>query len=97
MSDIQLSPQLFSEIEAAVLKVAPDADQGVVMQYMAAFIGYTLGNQQNMPMDNKKQYLTDLSDFSEHVMDDTHQRILQQQNQQRATSQNAFGIWEPNK
>ena len=36
MADIQLSSQLFEDIQQAVLRQQPDADQSLILQYLAA-------------------------------------------------------------
>ena len=45
MADIQLSSQLFQDIQQAVERQEPGADQGVVMQYLAAVMGYLLNKK----------------------------------------------------
>lgn len=93
MSGISLSPQLFQEIQQAIVKQEPDAaqDAGLVIQYLGAVAGYMLGSQ-NMPTAQKEEFLGELKGFIEHVMKDTDQKH-QQQRQTQAS--NAFGIWEP--
>lgn len=93
MADIQLSSQLFSEIQAAVERQHPGADAGTVMQYLAAMTGYMLGHQRQMSQQDKLQYMDDLCGFSRHVLDD----LLQGQQRQQAAAGQAFGIWEPGK
>ncbi len=94
MSGISLSPQLFQEIQQAIVRQEPAAaqDTGLVIQYLGAIAGYMLGSQ-NMPVAQKEEFLGELNGFIEHVMKDTDQK-QQQQQQSRAAS--AFGIWEPN-
>lgn len=93
MADIQLSSQLFQDIQEAVNRQHPNADAGVVMQYLAAVMGYMLGNQQQMDDAQKQAFLDDLCGFAHHVVDD----LKKSQQQQQAAASNAFGIWEPNK
>ena len=95
MADIQLSPQLFQDIEAAVKRQSPDADPGITMQYLAAVIGYMLANQRGMAEADRKAYLEDLCGFANHVHEDVQQR--QQPSAPVAPSGEAFGIWEPPK
>jgi hypothetical protein len=94
MADIQLSSQLFQEIQDAVRRQVPDADQGVVMQYLAAIMGYLLGSQRSMPAGDRDAYMDELCGFARHVYMDV---VQQQQQQQQATppSGQAFGYWEP--
>ena len=95
MADIQLSSQLFQDIQSAVQRQAPDADPGVVMQYLAAVVGYMLGNQRGMSDADREGFLDELCGFMRHV----YQDVVQQQQQQQAspTSGQAFGYWEPPK
>lgn len=95
MADIQLSSQLFEDIEAAVKRQSAEADPGVTMQYLAAVIGFMLANQRGMPDADRQAYLDDLCGFAKHVYDD-----VQKQQQPRAAAPpagQAFGIWEPSK
>jgi hypothetical protein len=95
MSGISLSPQLFQDIQQAIVRQEPAAaqDTGLVIQYLGAVAGYMLGSQ-NMPTAQKQEFLTELNGFIEHVMQDTDQKHQQQRQSQAA---NAFGIWEPAK
>ncbi len=94
MADIQLSSQLFQEIQAAVQRQAPDADPGEVMQYLAAVIGYLLGSQRGMSAGDRDEFFEELFGFARHVYQDvTNQQ--QQQQQAPPPSGPAFGYWEP--
>ena len=95
MSEIQLSPQLFQEIQQAVIKQSPDAgqDPGVMMQYLGAVTGYILGSQK-MTRSDKDAFLDELVGFIGHVMDDTDRKMEAQKTAQTAS---AFGYWEPPK
>jgi len=94
MADIQLSSQLFQDIQQAVERQEPGADQGVVMQYLAAVMGYLLGSQKDMSDADRDAYLDELFGFAKHVVGDVSQR---QTPQQQAPAGQAFGIWEPSK
>jgi len=93
MADIQLSSQLFQDIQEAVAKQHPDADTGIVMQYLAAVCGYMLGSERNMDKAAKDDFLKELCGFAEHVYNDLQSR----QEQQAATAKSAFGYWHPPK
>ncbi|MDJ0741162.1 MAG: hypothetical protein QNJ91_15715 [Gammaproteobacteria bacterium] len=93
MADIQLSPQLFQDIQQAVQRQDPDADQGVVMQYLAAVIGYLLGSQRGMSADDRAAFMDELCAFARHVHDDLSGR----QPQQAPSAAQAFGYWIPPK
>ena len=94
MSDIQLSSQLFQDMQQAVQRQVPDADQGVVLQYLAAVMGYMLGSQRNMSAAARDEFLEELCGFARHVYQDVSQQ-QQQQQQAPAASGQAFGYWEP--
>jgi hypothetical protein len=92
MADIQLSAQLFQDIQQAVHRQQPEADQGTVMQYLAAVMGYLLGSQQQMGEQQRGEYMDELCAFARHVADDV---VARQRQQQQAQPQSAFGYWEP--
>lgn len=93
MADIQLSSQLFQDIQQAVSRQHPDADQGTVMQYLAAVMGYLLANQRQMDAAEKAAFLDDLCGFARHVVED----VARGEQQQQAAQAQAFGYWEPPK
>lgn len=94
MADIQLSSQLFQDIQQAVLRQDPEADQAVVMQYLAAIMGYMLGSQRDMPAADRDALMDELCGFAHHVYGDLVQR---QQQQPRQPTGQAFGYWIPPK
>ena len=94
MADIQLSSQLFQDIQQAVQRQHPEADQAVVMQYLAALMGYMLGSQRDMPAADRDAFMDELCGFARHVYEDLGQR---QQQQTQAASAPAFGYWIPPK
>lgn len=91
MADIQLSSQLFQDIQQAVTRQHPGADQGTVMQYLAAVMGYMLGNQRQMSAEDKNAFMDELCDFARHVVED----LARNQAQQQAAQAQAFGYWKP--
>ena len=93
MADIQLSSELFQDIQAAVIKQHPDADNGTVMQYLAAVTGYLLGSERNMDKSAKDAFMDELCGFAGHVYNDLQTR----QDQQAAAAKSAFGYWNPPK
>ena len=94
MSEIQLSSQLFQDIQQAVERQQPNADQGMVMQYLAAVMGYFLGNQQDLSDQQRSDYMDELCGFARYVADDVGAQNAQRQQQAAA---NAFGYWDPKK
>jgi hypothetical protein len=93
MADIQLSSQLFQDIEQAVRKQSPDADHAVVMQYLAAVIGYMLGSQRGVAATEREAFLDELFAFARHVHDDLGQR----ETAAAAPAGQAFGYWDPSR
>ena len=91
MADIQLSSELFQDIQQAVERQAPGADPGTVMQYLAAVMGYMLGSRRELSADDRAAYMDELCGFARHVCDDLAGR---QQSRAPATGA-AFGYWTP--
>lgn len=91
MADIQLSSQLFQDIQQAVQRQQPDADQGVVMQYLAAVMGYMLGSQRGVPAAQRDEFMEELCGFARHV----YQDLAARQETTEAPVAPAFGYWEP--
>ncbi len=94
MADIQLSSELLDDIQQAVLKQDPDADAGVVMQYLVAVTGYILANQRSMPPADREAFLDELCGFARHVHDDVSKPAAQPA---APPAGQAFGYWEPPK
>ena len=95
MADIQLSSQLFEDIQQAVQRQHPQADPGLVMQYLAAVMGYMLASQRGMSAADSDEFLEELFGFARHVYKDMAQRRPQQQ--EAPQTGQAFGYWEPPK
>ena len=94
MADIQLSSQLFQDIQEAVNKQHPGADSGTVMQYLAAVCGYMLGSEPGREKAAKDEFLKELCGFAEHVYMDLQGR-QQQPAPAAPPAQPAFGYWHP--
>lgn len=92
MADIQLSSQLFNDIQQAVQRQDPDADQGVVMQYLAAVMGYMLGSQRDIATAERDAFMDELCAFARDVYQDLAQRKTEQA---RPPGGQAFGYWIP--
>lgn len=95
MADIQLSSQLFQDIQQAVAKAHPGADTGIVLQYLAAVSGYMLGSERSMQDEEKQAFFAELCGFAEHVYNDLQKR--QQPQQRQVDPGQAFGYWNPPK
>ncbi len=95
MAEIQLSNQLFQDIVQAVERQHPGADNGMVLQYLAAVTGYLLGSERNLPEEEKTAYFQQLCEFAERVYRDV--QTQQQQQPARPPTGEAFGYWEPPK
>jgi len=92
MAEIQLSNQLFQDIMQAVDRQHPGADNGLVLQYLAAVTGYLLGSERNLPAEEKETYFQQLCEFADRVYRDVQ---AQQQQPPRPPAGDAFGYWEP--
>ena len=94
MEQIKLSENLVNELQN-VLVAADDraADPYIMVQYLAATMGYLVGRQ-DIPSSRKQEICEELNAFNVYVMEDIDQTVQQQKQQQQA-SQEAFGIWKP--
>ena len=93
MSDeFQLSHKMVEEVKSVLANHDGRATDDIfATQYLAALVGFIMGNQQ-MSAAKRREILEDLNSFSAHVM----QEIEKQQVQQAVPSpQEAFGIWRP--
>jgi len=97
MAEIQLSPELFHDIQQAVHKQHPDADNGVILQYLAAVTGYLLGSERGLDKAAKDRFFSELCGFAEKVYHDLHNHQEQAQAQPAAPVGQAFGYWNPPK
>jgi len=94
MSELQLSAKLVQDIQDVISKHDERAtDPGVSSQYLAATIGFLLG-QQAIPEQQKTEIIDNLSAFIKHVADDVAKQS-QQQAPPPPPPQEAFGIWKP--
>lgn len=101
--ELQLSIDMVRDIQAR-LKENDEraADPGVSAQYLAAVIGFLLG-QIKADTDDKKEFLRQLTDFSAGVIDDVEaQQEMQSAQPGSGTAdagadeeQPASGIWTP--
>ncbi len=93
MADIQLSSQLFHDIQAAIETQHPGADELVIMQYLAAVMGYLAGSQESATSPgDRDELMNQLCDFARHVQLD-----VSNSRQRPAEPAEAFGIWEPDR
>jgi len=89
MSQLQISDQLLESINTTLSTHDPRAnDPGIAAQYMAAIIGFMVGNQ-TFPNQEKKEFIDQLFAFAHHVLEDIDQE------QAPPPQQDAFGIWKP--
>jgi hypothetical protein len=90
MSQLQLNEDLVNDLHDVLIKHDKLAeDTGVTMQYLAAIMAFMLAHQ-NMPSDDKHEFLQQLFGFANHVLDDVLQK-----NEPAAPADDAFGIWKP--
>jgi len=97
MSELQLSAKLVSDLQAVINQHDPSAkDPGVTSQYLAAVVGFLLG-QQEMPAEQKAEIIDSLGAFIKHVADDVENQTRQQAAPPPSAPppQEAFGIWKP--
>lgn len=96
MSELQLSAKLVSDLQAVITEHDASAtDPGVASQYLAAVVGFMLG-QQEMPAKQKSEIIENLGAFIKHVADDVENQSRQATPQPSAPPpQEAFGIWKP--
>ncbi len=93
MEQLKLSDKLVEELRRVLVSVDNRAsDPYVMVQYLAAIIGYLVGRQE-ISMAQKSEIHEELSAFAKYVMDDIDQ-TLRQRKQQPSPSE-AFGIWRP--
>jgi hypothetical protein len=91
MADLRLSQELIDNIQQTIVAVDPAAqDSSITLQYLAAVTGYILGGQQDMPKNQKEDYLEQLNAFTKHVLDDVCKPSVP-----AAAAANAFGVWKP--
>ena len=89
--ELQLSRQLIESVQQAVMQHDERAkDPFIGSQYLAAVIGFLVGNTQ-MASHDKSQIIDELCGFMRHV----YQDIASQQATPVAPPGSAFGIWKP--
>jgi hypothetical protein len=94
MEQIKLSKDLIMALQNVLVSIDHRAaDPYIMVQYLAATMGYLVGRQ-DIPLSRKQEICEELNAFNQHVMKDIDQTIQKQKQQQQA-SQEAFGIWKP--
>ncbi len=90
MNQLQLSTQLVRQMHQHLADHDENAeDPGVAAQYMAAVIGFLLG-EQDMSEPEKQDTLEQLFAFAQHVAND-----VAQQKKASPPKMQAFGVWKP--
>ena len=88
MDPITLSDELADQLQKVIILHDERAnDGGVAIQYHAAIIGYMLARQ-NFSMEQKREFLVQISDFIGHVFEDC-------QSSQAQDQEPAMGKWSP--
>lgn len=88
MSELQLSNELVRSVQTALESHDERAkDPGIMVQYLAALMGFVLG-QQDIDTASKHGLLGQLNAFSKSVLDD-----VAGQNAPPPPAEEAFGIW----
>lgn len=91
MSDtLQLSGELIQKIQDLLVETDPKAQQPIVaVQYLSAITGFLVA-QMPEPVDQRKEYLEQLAQFTESVFVDVESR-----RQAAPPPQEASGVWRP--
>jgi hypothetical protein len=100
--ELQLSVELVRDIQERLKQDdSRAADSGVAAQYLAAVMGFMLG-QINADTEKKKEFLGQLADFAAGVVDDVEAQQQMQQAQPGSGggaaaegSEETSGIWTP--
>lgn len=88
MSEMQLSPKMLEDTQAAISAHDPSAsDDLICIQYLAALQGMMLA-QMSAPQDQREDIAGQLADFTRHVMEQMSRPPV-------PPPQEAFGIWKP--
>ncbi|AKJ95898.1 MULTISPECIES: hypothetical protein [Thioalkalivibrio] len=91
MSDtLQLSGELIQKVQDLLTEVDPKAQQPIVaVQYLSAITGFMVA-QMPESVNERKEYLKQLSEFTESVFVDVESR-----KQTAPPPQDASGVWRP--
>ncbi|WP_018952105.1 hypothetical protein [Thioalkalivibrio sp. AKL12] len=91
MSDtLQLSGELIQKVQDLLTEVDPKAQQPIVaVQYLSAITGFMVA-QMPESVNERKEYLKQLSEFTESVFVDVESR-----KQSAPPPQEASGVWRP--
>ncbi|WP_018867151.1 MULTISPECIES: hypothetical protein [unclassified Thioalkalivibrio] len=91
MSDtLQLSGELIQKVQEVLTEVDPKAQQPIVaVQYLSAITGFMVA-QMPESVNERKEYLKQLSQFTESVFVDVESR-----KQAAPPPQEASGVWRP--
>ncbi|OOC48252.1 MULTISPECIES: hypothetical protein [Thioalkalivibrio] len=91
MSDtLQLSGELIQKVQDLLTEVDPKAQQPIVaVQYLSAITGFMVA-QMPESVNERKEYLKQLSEFTESVFVDVESR-----KQTAPPPQEASGVWRP--
>ncbi|WP_018949789.1 hypothetical protein [Thioalkalivibrio sp. ALMg11] len=91
MSDtLQLSGELIQKVQDLLVEVDPKAQQPIVaVQYLSAITGFMVA-QMPESVNERKEYLKQLSEFAESVFVDVESR-----KQAAPPPQEASGVWRP--
>lgn len=95
MSDdaLQLSGELIEKLQNVLIESDPRAREPIVgVQYLAAVIGFQVA-QMPEPVDQRKDYLAQLAQFTDSVFVDIESR--KQSSPPAQPPQEASGVWRP--
>ena len=96
MSSIQLSEELIIDVQKTLVKHDEKAlEMGVAVQYLSAITGLLLANFKNHNLEQKRELLHQLFDFTDNVMTDNINQQEQAAEPAQPVNNDAFGIWKP--
>ena len=88
MSEMQLSPKMLEDVQAAICAHDPSAgDDLICIQYLAALQGMMLA-QMSAPQSQRDDIAGQLADFTRHVMQEMSRPAA-------PPPQDAYGVWKP--
>ena len=93
MDQLQLSNDVIQAVKDALLQHDERVkDDLILVQYLAALVGYVLANQGQIPAGERSDILKQMIEFIEYVFRDM---MGQSEQAVQPDSQEAFGIWKP--
>ena len=70
MAEVELTSKMIEDIQRAVQQGVPDANDAIVIQYLAAVLGYMVASQQAIPPTEHEGLIQELANFARQVCRD---------------------------